>query len=171
MPPTELNQDGRSLLVTAQPLAGGGAVMVFLDVSELRRLEDVRRDFVANASHELKTPLTVIRGFSETLLDEHLPAELRRQFAETVKANADRLQHIVDELLDLSRIESGGFRVEPEIVSIREAAADAASPYRDAIEAKGAALQVEAAHEAEYLLVDPAAFRQAMENLRRTAGR
>jgi two-component system phosphate regulon sensor histidine kinase PhoR len=58
--PAELTQDGRSLLATAQPLPGGGAVMVFLDISALRRLEDVRRDFVANASHELKTPLTAI---------------------------------------------------------------------------------------------------------------
>jgi two-component system phosphate regulon sensor histidine kinase PhoR len=90
VPPTELAQEGRYLLATAQPLPTGGAVMVFLDVSALRRLEDVRRDFVANASHELKTPLTAIRGFAETLLDPELPPPLRQQFTETVKANAAR---------------------------------------------------------------------------------
>jgi two-component system, OmpR family, phosphate regulon sensor histidine kinase PhoR len=163
--PTELGQDGRQLLVTAQPLPGGGAVMVFLDVSELRRLEDVRRDFVANASHELKTPLTAIRGYSETLLDAELPPELRRQFAETVKDNADRLQRIVDDLLDLSRIESGGFVVQPEVISVAEVVMEALAPCRDALEAKGVAFTVEAAPDAEFLFADPAAVRQAINNL------
>jgi two-component system phosphate regulon sensor histidine kinase PhoR len=64
--PRELSDGARSFLLTAQPLPDGGAVLVVLDTSELRRLEAVRRHFVANASHELKTPLTAIRGFSET---------------------------------------------------------------------------------------------------------
>jgi two-component system, OmpR family, phosphate regulon sensor histidine kinase PhoR len=165
LPPTELAHDGRQLLVTARPLADGGAVMVFLDLSELRRLEDVRRDFVANASHELKTPLTAIRGFSETLLDDKLPPELRRKFAETVKTNADRLQRIVDDLLDLSRIESGGYRVQPEIVSVAELAADALAPCRAALDEKRVDFRVETPPEAEYLFADPAAVRQVLTNL------
>ena len=79
----------------------------------VRRLETVRRDFVANASHELRTPLTVIGGFAETLLDDSLPNEQRRQFAQTVLANTQRMQRIVDDLLDLSRIESGGWKPNP----------------------------------------------------------
>jgi signal transduction histidine kinase len=163
--PAELTQDGRSLLATAQPLPGGGAVMVFLDVSALRRLEDVRRDFVANASHELKTPLTAIRGFSETLLDEDLPPALRRQFVETVKANADRLQRIVDDLLDLSRIESGGFRVEPEIVSITETAHEAIAPGRVQMERKRVEFVTDVPPEHEFVFADPAALRQILSNL------
>jgi len=163
--PAELVQDGRSLLATAQPLPGGGAVMVFLDVSALRRLEDVRRDFVANASHELKTPLTAIRGFSETLLDEDLPADLRRQFAETVKANADRLQRIVDDLLDLSRIESGGFRVEPEIVSVTEMAHEAIAPGRVQMDEKRVEFVTDVPHDCEFVFADPAALRQILANL------
>ncbi len=114
VPPTELTQDEKHLVATAQPLPRGGAVLVFLDTSELRRLEGVRRDFVANASHELKTPLTVIRGHAETLLDEDLPDALRRQFGDSLRANVDRLQAILDDLLDLSRIESGGWKIVPE---------------------------------------------------------
>jgi two-component system phosphate regulon sensor histidine kinase PhoR len=165
LPPSELAHDGRQLLATAQPLPGGGAVMVFLDVSELRRLEDVRRDFVANASHELKTPLTAIRGFSETLLDPALPAALRAQFAETVKVNADRLQRIVDDLLDLSRIESGGWRVQPEIVSVVETARDAWAAFERSAGEKRARFTVEVAPECEFVYADPSALRQILSNL------
>ncbi|HYJ78610.1 MAG TPA: ATP-binding protein [Longimicrobiaceae bacterium] len=165
VPPTDLTMNERHLLATAQPLPGGGSVMVFLDVSQLRRLEDVRRDFVANASHELKTPLTVIRGFSETLLDPNLPPELRVQFAETVKTNADRLQRIVDDLLDLSRLESGGWRVEPAIVSVAELAADAWADFRDRAGRKQARFVVDVPPEAEFVWADPSALRQVLSNL------
>ena len=165
VPPTELLHDGVHLLATAQPLPTGGAVMVFLDVSALRRLEDVRRDFVANASHELKTPLTAIRGFAETLLDPELPPPLRAQFTQTVKHNADRLQRIVDDLLDLSRIETGGWRVEPEIVSVPEIAAEAWDTLRDAAERKGARFELRIPHECEYVDADPSALRQILSNL------
>jgi two-component system phosphate regulon sensor histidine kinase PhoR len=165
VPPTELTQEGRHLLATAQPLPTGGAVMVFLDVSALRRLEDVRRDFVANASHELKTPLTAIRGFAETLLDPELPPPLRRQFTETVKANADRLQRIVDDLLDLSRIETGGWRVQPEIVSVADLAGEAWDALSDAAERKDARVEVHIPAECEFVDADPSALRQIFSNL------
>lgn len=165
VPPTELTQDGRSLLATAQPLPSGGAVMVFLDVSALRRLEDVRRDFVANASHELKTPLTAIRGFAETLLDPGLPPGLRAQFTQTVKANADRLQRIIDDLLDLSRIETGGWRVEPEIVFVPDVAREAWAGLQGAADAKGVRLRVDVPPECEYVQADPSALRQIFTNL------
>ncbi|HEX5724096.1 MAG TPA: ATP-binding protein [Longimicrobiaceae bacterium] len=165
IPPVDLMHDGRHLLATAQPLPRGGAVLVFLDISQLRRLEGVRRDFVANASHELKTPLTAIRGYSETLLDEELPAPLRRQFVETVKANAERLQRIVDDLLDLSRLESGGWRVEPEIVSIAEAAREAWAACDAAAAQKGATLALDVPPACEFVYADPAALRQVFSNL------
>jgi two-component system phosphate regulon sensor histidine kinase PhoR len=165
VPATELAVDGRSLLASAQPLPPGGAVMVFLDVSQLRRLEDVRRDFVANASHELKTPLTAIRGYSETLLDPELPPELRSRFAGTVKDNAERLQRIVDDLLDLSRLESGGWRVQPEIVSVADLAREAWGGFRDAAARKQARLAVSVPPDAEFVHADPAALRQILSNL------
>jgi len=165
VPATDVTVDGRSLLATAQPLPAGGAVVVFLDVSQLRRLEGVRQDFVANASHELKTPLTAIRGYSETLLDPDLPPELRRRFAETVRANAERLQHIVDDLLDLSRLDSGGWRVQPEIVSVAELADDAWGAYREEAEQKHVRFSVSIPHDAEFVYADPSALRQILGNL------
>jgi len=86
-----------------------GAVIVFNDVSRLRRLENVRRDFVANVSHELKTPITSIKGFVETLLDGAMndPAEADR-FLKIVSKQANRLNAIIEDLLTLSRLEQGG---------------------------------------------------------------
>ncbi|MBI4519918.1 MAG: HAMP domain-containing protein [Gemmatimonadetes bacterium] len=117
----EITFEGRALLVAARPLDTGGAVITLLDTTELRRLERVRRDFVANASHELKTPLTSMRGYAETLLEGEPPSELRRQFLESIHSNAVRLQHLVDDLLELSRLESGAWRpafVEVEVAQV-----------------------------------------------------
>jgi signal transduction histidine kinase len=100
----------------------GGAVTTFLDVTELRRLEQVRRDFVANASHELKTPLTSIRGFAETLLDDKPPPQIEREFLTSIRTNTVRLQRLVDDLLDLSRLESGGWVARKEEVELDEVA-------------------------------------------------
>jgi two-component system, OmpR family, phosphate regulon sensor histidine kinase PhoR len=165
VPPTEFTSDGRSIISTAHPLPQGGAVLVFLDVSELRRLEGVRRDFVANASHELKTPLTAIRGYSETLLDPELPPELTRRFAEVVKSNADRLQRIVDDLLDLSRIESGKWSVQPREISVTEAAREAWSSECHLLDGKQIDLLIEVDPGAERLHADPGALRQIFCNL------
>ncbi|MEI7851919.1 MAG: ATP-binding protein, partial [Kiritimatiellales bacterium] len=86
-----------------------GAVIVFNDVSRLRRLENLRRDFVANVSHELKTPITSIKGFVETLLDGAIkdPVEAER-FLKIVAKHADRLNAIIEDLLMLSRLEQDG---------------------------------------------------------------
>jgi two-component system phosphate regulon sensor histidine kinase PhoR len=120
--PYEISLDERRLLVTADPLATGGVAVTLTDLTDLRRLEEVRRDFVANASHELKTPLTSIRGYAETLLHSDLPASDAREFLEIIGRNAERLQHIVDDLLDLSRLESGRWQPELQEADIAEIA-------------------------------------------------
>jgi len=85
-----------------------GAVVVFNDVTKIRELENLRRDFVANASHELRTPITSIKGFVETLLDGAManPDDLQR-FLKIIDRHAGRLNSIVEDLLNLSRIEQG----------------------------------------------------------------
>jgi signal transduction histidine kinase len=124
---TEITADDRRLLLAGRPLRRPnplgppdadepGAVVGLVDLTELRRLEGVRRDFVANVSHELKTPLTSIRGYVETLLSDDLDPAMRTQFLEVIQKNADRLHSIVEDLLDLSRIESGGWRPDLEDV-------------------------------------------------------
>ena len=90
-----------------------GVVAVFHDVTELRRLEQVRKDFVANVSHELRTPLTSIKGYVETLLDGAMAdSDALRRFMTSIQHHADRLQALVEDLLQLSRIESGRYEVE-----------------------------------------------------------
>jgi signal transduction histidine kinase len=167
----ELRVDDRVLMLTARPLAGGGAVLAFYDLTPLRRLETVRRDFVANVSHELRTPLTVIGGFAETLADEELPPAQRRQFAATIQANARRMQRIVDDLLDLSRIESGGWRPVPALVDVALAADEAVAAARDAATAKGVALDVAPSDDARVVVADPTAVRQVLSNLTENAVR
>jgi two-component system, OmpR family, phosphate regulon sensor histidine kinase PhoR len=107
------SSDGRILQVHGTVLRdsqgkGIGAVIVLNDVTRLRRLEEVRRDFVANVSHELRTPITSIKGFVETLLDGAMdnPGDARH-FLEIVMKQADRLNAILGDLLTLSRIEEG----------------------------------------------------------------
>jgi two-component system phosphate regulon sensor histidine kinase PhoR len=98
----------------APPASRVGTVAVFHDISELARLEEVRRDFVANASHELRTPLAAIRGFAETLLgNDGLGDTERRSYLEIIDRHAQRLTHIVEDLLELSTIERGRLRLEP----------------------------------------------------------
>ncbi len=100
----------RTLRVRGTPLndpsGEGGAVIVLNDITDIRHLENVRRDFVANVSHELKTPVASIKGFVETLLEGRVddPAD-RRRFLEIIGRQSDRLGTIIDDLLALSRIE------------------------------------------------------------------
>jgi two-component system phosphate regulon sensor histidine kinase PhoR len=91
--------------VAVPPVGAGGSVAVFHDVSEVRKLEQVRRDFLANASHELRTPLTSIQGFATTLMQDDLPDDDRRHFTEVVARNAERLGNLLDDLLELSQLE------------------------------------------------------------------
>ncbi|MGE0268167.1 MAG: two-component system histidine kinase PnpS [Candidatus Omnitrophota bacterium] len=85
-----------------------GAVMVFHDITELRRLESVRKDFVANVSHELRTPITNIKGYAETLLEGALNDKANAEdFTKIIYSESERLAKLVEDVLDLSRIESG----------------------------------------------------------------
>lgn len=162
---TELAYDDRHLVATAQPLPRGGAVLVVLDATELRRLEGVRRDFVANASHELKTPLTAIRGYAETLLGDDLPDELRHRFTRTVHDQATRLQEILDDLLDLSRIESGGWMARPVRTGIEEGARQAWRTVADGAAERGVGLELDIPPGAAWASADPTALRQIFSNL------
>ena len=116
----EISIGGRDILMASRALDLGGSVTTFLDITELRRLERVRSDFVANASHELKTPLTSIRGYAETLVDDEPPAEVRKKFLTSIRDNTLRLQRLVDDLLDLSRLESGGWAAKIQRVDVAD---------------------------------------------------
>ena len=160
----ELELGSRTLLATGRRLPDGGSLLVLRDVSELRRLEAVRRDFVANVSHELKTPLTSIAGYAETLTHELADGQ-SRQFAETIVQNSRRMQHLVDDLLDLSRIESGGWRPKPEDVELGGLIQDAWQPVADAAKRRGVELSVAPETERARVWADGEALRQVFTNL------
>jgi signal transduction histidine kinase len=165
----ELAFGERRVLVSARTIpvpsheGGAGVVLALADLTALRRLEGVRRDFVANVSHELKTPLTSIRGYSETLLQDDVPPDVQRQFLRVIHDNATRLQDIVDDLLDLSRIESGGWRPEPQDVNASELVRDVWTGCRD--RAQQRAIRFSAPDRPHRVRADPAALRQVLSNL------
>jgi signal transduction histidine kinase len=163
--PEEIAVHGRTLALTARPLGDGGAVLALFDLTDTRRLEAVRRDFVANVSHELKTPLTVIGGFAETLATDDLSTEQRARFVATIRSNTERMRRIVDDLLDLSRIESGGWRPVPTTVDARVAADEVLSAARRLADEKQVTLAAAIAPDALTVYADPTAVRQVLSNL------
>jgi signal transduction histidine kinase len=164
VPDREVDLDERTCLLSARPLPTGGAVVVLHDLTDLRRLETIRQDFVANVSHELKTPLTSISGYAETLLSDDVEQETRVRFLQTIRANALRMQRLVDDQLDLSRIESGTWRPSPRIVAAEAAFRDAWSTL-EAPERGVPMFRVAIKPGAESLFADPEALRQILANL------
>lgn len=98
-----------------------GIIVVFHDITELKKLEQMRKDFVANVSHELKTPITSIKGFAETLLDGAMhDAQTLEYFLTIILKESERLQHLIQDLLDLSKIEQQGFTLNVSVVNLHE---------------------------------------------------
>jgi two-component system, OmpR family, phosphate regulon sensor histidine kinase PhoR len=161
----ELEIDERAILMNARPLPSGGAVLVIHDLTELRRLEAVRRDFVANVSHELKTPLTSISGYAETLLADTPDAETTRRFLTTILENARRMQRLVDDLLDLARIEAGRWQPEPEPVDVQETAREMWNELAERAAARSVQFEVDVGPGAGTVVLDADALRQVLTNL------
>ncbi|MFW6200250.1 MAG: HAMP domain-containing sensor histidine kinase, partial [Gemmatimonadota bacterium] len=158
----ELALGERHVIVQSRVLAEGGAVVTLLDVTELRRLEQVRRDFVANASHELKTPLTSMRGFAETLLEEDPGPEMRQRFLKAIHDNTIRLQRLIDDLLDLSRLESGGWVAKPESLRVAPVVQEVWTDLQDRAERKELDFEVEGEAVAR---ADPRGLAEVLRNL------
>lgn len=121
----------RYLLATALPIVQEtlredryrGTVVALHDITQLKKLEQVRKDFVANVSHEIKTPITAISGFADTLLDGALEdREHARKFLETIRSNSQRINNLVDDLMTISRIELGAIAVEKSDVALEDVA-------------------------------------------------
>ena len=142
-----------------------GAVAVIHDITELERLESVRRDFVSNVSHELKTPLTAIRGYVETLLEAGpIDAPTRGRFLGKIRGQSDRLSALVSDLLTLSRIESSAEPAD-EVLDLRLAAGEVLSLLGPASEARGLDLVADFPEEAVEVRGEEEAIRQALSNL------
>ena len=161
----QLDLDGNTLLVNARPLENEGAVLVLHDLTELRRLETVRRDFVANVSHELKTPLTSISGYAETLLTDTPDVATGREFLKIILSNAHRMQRLVDDLLDLSRIESGRWQPRVEMVDVTGAAREVWATLAERAASRQTRFVVKVEPGAASIEADPDAVRQVLTNL------
>src|SRR5512143_91661 len=155
----------RHVVAAIHPLPDGGSLLVLRDISDLRRLETVRRDFVANVSHELKTPLTAIAGYAETLVSEAAPDTPIATFAATILTHARRMQRLVEDLLDLSRIESGGWRPQPVALDVAGAIRDAWGAFAERARAANVELAVALGAAVELLHAVPDAVRQIFTNL------
>ena len=112
----QIPASSRSFELQAAPLVSGdkpGAIAILHDITDLERLENVRKDFVANVSHEFRTPLAAIAGYAETLLDGALEDQNNnRRFLEIIRSNANRLNNIASDLLTLSELQSGSGPVQ-----------------------------------------------------------
>jgi two-component system phosphate regulon sensor histidine kinase PhoR len=160
-----LEMDDRVVLMNARPLPSGGAVLVIHDLTQMRRLEAMRRDFVANVSHELKTPLTSISGYAETLLTDTPDLETTRRFLTTIVSNARRMQRLVDNLLDLARLEAGRWHPEREPIDIAEVARDTWTALRNGTRAQSMEFAVDVPPDAATVFADADALRQVFTNL------
>ncbi len=141
----ETGSPARVLRGTAVPTADGSVVVVVRDVTQTRRMEQTRRDFVANASHELKTPAASIQAAAETIRTaaSEDPSVVPR-FAAQVEREAARLARIVSDLLDLSRLESGSEL--DEAVALDAVVRDESERFEDPAAEAGVSLAVEAEH-------------------------
>ena len=128
----------RILSVRVTPLGAGvpGSAAVFYDLTELRRLEAIRRDFVANVSHELRTPLTAIRGYAETLDGGVDEPEQAKKMVGVILRQSERLSALVEDLLELSRLESQELKLAHETVPVSDALRRVAEAVRPKAEAK-----------------------------------
>jgi two-component system phosphate regulon sensor histidine kinase PhoR len=169
VPPVDLTTgSGRVLSAKAAPvrsLSGQTelAVVVFHDLTEIRRTEKMRKDFVANVSHEFKTPLTSIRGYAETLLDTsaHDP-EHTREFLETIQRNATQLQALVEDLMVLAQLESEP-PVEKKTISVGDLIKEQIASRRRSLAEKS--LQVEVNCTTAEILADRDRLARALSNL------
>ncbi|RDI44242.1 two-component system histidine kinase PnpS [Falsibacillus pallidus] len=119
-----LNIERKHFEIYGAPIIGNhdewnGILLVFHDITDLKKLEQMRKDFVANVSHELKTPITSIKGFSETLLDGAMnDQDTLKSFLTIILNESDRLQTLIKDLLDLSKIEQQGFKLNLQLFDL-----------------------------------------------------
>jgi two-component system phosphate regulon sensor histidine kinase PhoR len=167
-----LHEGGKEQIIEmySGPILGSGsslkgAVVVLHDVTKLRRLEGIRSEFVANVSHELKTPLTVVRGFIETMIDDPaMEDSTRAGFLERIRVQSDRLSAIVADLLTLSRIESEEGALRHERVDLMKVARMSAQALAPTAEKKSISLDVRES-ESMTVLGDEHFLRLMIDNL------
>ncbi|MBN2054167.1 PAS domain-containing protein [bacterium] len=166
------NKEDRILIAHGTPVTDDtgviiGALVVANDVTRLKKLERIRRDFVANVSHELKTPITAIQGFVETLRDGAIEdTENARRFLEIIRKHTSHLNAVIEDLLSLSRIEqdTSDSSIRLEVLPLREVITGAVAVCRSKAEDKEITLSIEVDADTR-ALINPVLMEQALTNL------
>ncbi len=154
----------RTYFCNAAYLAAGDRIVVTLyDITELRDLERIKKDFVVNVSHELKTPLTAIKGFVETM--EPRAGDENRAYLEIIRRNTDRMIAIVEDLLTLSQLEDRGMKVEKTEVPMRPLAENILGLFEKLAREKGLTLSLEASPDLPPIQADPLQVEGLLLNL------
>jgi len=158
----------RTILATAAAAAGSvahGVILVLHDITELRRVDQIRRDFVANVSHELRTPLTAIRGYVEALSDGDASVEDTRRFLDVIARHTHRMERLVKDLLRLARLDAGQETVDVIACDTRNLAETVIADLASAAEERGQRVEVTIAPGAETIRADPTKLHDALRNL------
>jgi two-component system phosphate regulon sensor histidine kinase PhoR len=158
----------RTIMASAAPAAGTtahGVILVLHDISELRRVDQIRRDFVANVSHELRTPLTAIRGYVEALSEEDTGPEDKRRFLEIIGRHTQRMERLVKDLLRLARLDAGQEALDVVTCDTRILVETVVSDIGLAAEERRQHIEVTIAPGAETIHADPAKLHDVLRNL------
>ena len=123
--------------------------------AQLARLDRARKQFIASASHELRTPIFSLGGFLELLADEELDDETRRQFLEQIRGQVERMRNLATELLDLSRLEAGALELRPEPTDVGQLAREVAAEFTPAASRHRADVELAARRRADRARVRP----------------
>ncbi|MDZ5712044.1 ATP-binding protein [Jeotgalibacillus haloalkalitolerans] len=167
----ELEVNGRSYAAIISPLYSGqtvrGAVAVLRDMTEERKLETLRKDFIANVSHELRTPISMLQGYSEAIIDD-IPQsdEERKDIAKVIYDESLRMGRLVNELLDLARMEAGHIVLNKEEVKVNEFSSRVLSKFKLGLNDHDIMLSYETElNESTVILIDPDRIEQVLTNL------
>jgi signal transduction histidine kinase/DNA-binding response OmpR family regulator/HAMP domain-containing protein len=157
---------GRTLAVTAARMEGDeGVVWTVRDVTERARLEQLKSEFVATVSHELRSPLTSIKGFVELLSASKGLDSRQREFLDIVLVSTNRLVDLVNDLLDVARVEAGRIEIHRRPTDLGEIVEEVAALMRPQIEEKHQELEVDVPDDLPRALADPSRMRQVLTNL------
>jgi signal transduction histidine kinase/FixJ family two-component response regulator len=163
-----LEREGRTLAATAARVTDperGGVVWTIRDVTERARLERLKSEFVATASHELRSPMTSIKGFVELLATSSGLSARQREFVEIILASTNRLVDLVNDLLDVARIEAGEAELHRRSIDLTEVVEEVTTLMRPRVDEKRQRLTVEVEPGLPRALVDPSRMRQVLINL------
>jgi two-component system phosphate regulon sensor histidine kinase PhoR len=150
---------------TPASIHGDGAVLVLHDISDLRRVDRVRRDFVANVSHELRTPLTAVRGYVEALMEEPVELGQRRKFLEVIDRHTRRMERLVRDLLQLARLDAQQETADVHAIDVATLFRSVVADLSDRIENQKLHVDITVDAAAALIEADPTKMHDALQNL------